>query len=409
MNAYLSREEREQYIRLTCLRVVIDDAIGTYSGLKNIDKPFLSELKHARTRLDKALNIRLEALDPEANQNLYRAASKLKLMFLATPEAKKATQEMLALKSTLPMSLEDFEDWYSFVIEDSCKTCTRDNYAECPARRVLTKYDVFPADPAAKNKCQYSYVGTDLAENPAPETAAETVPVRQYNYAVAQNMALETKLQELRDRLEANELQASADQVSVVTQGPEAREKQPGMIPVTLVMASGTTAELDLPERLAKCLLEDMRRPGMENRSICACQVDGEMVVVDMAEVVMIKAPGMTAESPAKNKPAPTMRPFDDSGKVERYRVECRCGAEYFCSMNTGRDRARCRNCNSSVFPDRQAATVYDAVTDMQATLMTNRYFVDRGMPKAPAPAALPADQQQRKLYRDPCDPFRQQ
>ena len=95
MNAYLSREEREQYIRLTCLRVVIDDAIGTYSGLKNIDKPFLSELKHARTRLDKALNIRLEALDPEANQNLYRAASKLKLMFMATPEAKKATQEML--------------------------------------------------------------------------------------------------------------------------------------------------------------------------------------------------------------------------------------------------------------------------------------------------------------------------
>ena len=189
MNAYLSREEREQYIRLTCLRVVIDDAIGTYSGLKNIDKPFLSELKHARTRLDKALNIRLEALDPEANQNLYRAASKLKLMFMATPEAKKATQEMLALKSTLPMSLEDFEDWYSFVIEDSCKTCTRENYAECPARRVLTKYDVFPADPSAKNKCQYSYVGTDMAENPAPETEAETVPASQYNYALAQNMA----------------------------------------------------------------------------------------------------------------------------------------------------------------------------------------------------------------------------
>ena len=72
MNAYLSREEREQYIRLTCLRVVIDNAIETYSGLKNIDKPFISDLKHARTRLDKALNIRLEALDRKPMQTCTR-------------------------------------------------------------------------------------------------------------------------------------------------------------------------------------------------------------------------------------------------------------------------------------------------------------------------------------------------
>ncbi|MCC5468126.1 DUF5651 domain-containing protein [Pelosinus baikalensis] len=67
--------------------------------------------------------------------------SKLRIMFMATPEAVQANKDMLQLKSTLPIYVEDFQDWYSFVIESTCKTCTRADYTECAARRVLSKYD----------------------------------------------------------------------------------------------------------------------------------------------------------------------------------------------------------------------------------------------------------------------------
>lgn len=405
MNAYLSREEREQFIRLICLRVVIDTAIETYAGLKNIDKPFLSELRHARTRLDKALNIRLDALDPEANENLYKAASKLKLMFLATPEAKKATEEMRKLKSILPMSLDDFEDWYSFVIEGSCKTCTRENYAECPARRVLAKYDVFPADPSARGKCQYSYVGTDMEDKSIPETENDMVPVLRYNLAVSQRDSLETKINEqylpeikgLRERLDALKVRAELDPET------ERSAESAGMLPVTLVLSSGAKVELDLPERMAQSLLNDMRRPGIANRGLCACQIDGEMIAVDMAEVVMLKMPGLVDEH-QKQKDYFSARPaFDDSGARQRYRVECKCGAEYFCSMNVGRERARCRECKTTVFADIQATPATDPIDGVQATLLTNRYWVGRNVP-----AGEPATLSSRNEYVDPCNPFKE-
>lgn len=404
MNAYLSREEREQYIRLTCLRVVIDSAIETYSGLKNIDKPFLSELRHARTRLDKALSIRLEALDPQANENLYKAASKLKLMFLATPEAKKATEEMLALKSTLPMALTDFEDWYSFVIENSCKTCIREDFAECPARRVLTKYDVFPADPAAQGKCQYSYVATDLEIKPYPDTENDYVTVQRYNDAVAMNQSLETKINEQY----LPEIQSLRDLVAEFeASGIQAAKETSGLVPVTLVLASGAKVEMDLPKAMAKCLLDDMRRPGMANRGLCARQIEGEMIAVDMAEVVLLKMPGATIDRPKPEGYSSPRPAFDDSGERERYRIECRCGEEYFCSMNVGRDRARCRNCKSPVFADRQADPVNDPMDGAQATLLTNRYWVERDNQKCPESTGEAAANPERKSYRDPCDPFK--
>jgi len=42
----------------------------------------------------------------------------------------------------------------------------------------------------------------------------------------------------------------------------------------------------------------------------------------------------------------------------ERYRIECSCGAEYFANMYNGfpggRTKGRCRECQSTVFADRQ-------------------------------------------------------
>jgi hypothetical protein len=62
------------------------------------------------------------------------------------------------------MEQADFQDWYEFLIEHACKTCRRSDYAECSARRILMKYDVFPYDPGAKDHCQYSYAEDELAK-----------------------------------------------------------------------------------------------------------------------------------------------------------------------------------------------------------------------------------------------------
>jgi hypothetical protein len=140
--------------------VQLEKVIELYSGLKNVDKKFLSELRHARTRLEKSADIRLAYLDEQAKENLIVSISKLRIMFMATPEAIQANKDMLQLKSTLPIDVEDFQDWYGFVIDHSCKTCTRADYTECVARRVLSRYDVVSVDPEAQEKCQYSYAMT---------------------------------------------------------------------------------------------------------------------------------------------------------------------------------------------------------------------------------------------------------
>lgn len=83
-------------------------------------------------------------------------------MCLPKPEALKANKELLALRSVLPMKIQDFEDWYSVVIEGTCKVCQRKDYAECLARRVMTDYGVYPVNPDAVSTCQYSYIDEEL-------------------------------------------------------------------------------------------------------------------------------------------------------------------------------------------------------------------------------------------------------
>jgi hypothetical protein len=201
MNQYLSRDEKENLVRLMTLRVQLEKVIELYSGLKNVDKKFLSELRHARTRLENSAEIRLNYLDDQAKENLLLSIAKIRIMFMATPEAIQANKEMLQLRSTLPINVEDFKDWYEFVIEHSCKTCTKTDYIECAARRVLTKYDVVPVNPEAKEKCQYSYVGTPEAEELQEETAVDMVPAKKYNQAVAEFAALNAKAAGLEERL----------------------------------------------------------------------------------------------------------------------------------------------------------------------------------------------------------------
>ena len=50
----------------------------------------------------------------------------------------------MALKTTMPMETQDFQDWYEAVIETTCKTCQLEDFTTCQIRRVLTKYGVLP-------------------------------------------------------------------------------------------------------------------------------------------------------------------------------------------------------------------------------------------------------------------------
>lgn len=65
---------------------------------------------------------------------------------------------------------------------------------------MLIKYGVYPIDPGAQGKCQYSYVGTPEAEDLQP-VDAETVPAEVYNLSVAEIARLKDQISEIRGLL----------------------------------------------------------------------------------------------------------------------------------------------------------------------------------------------------------------
>lgn len=367
MNPYLSREEKANFVRVTAMLAQLEDTIEAYSKARSIAPEFLRYLKTGRTWLAKAMTMRGDALDADAKLEFAKQASRMTCIFVPTAEAKKANAELLALKTTLPMEAQDFEDWYETVIEATCKICERDDYADCNIRRVLTKYGVYPIDPEACGKCQYSY---------------------------AEPFELSPKLQQVaKELLQADpldEVAATAEPVPEELANPWSR------LPVIIGLHNGSMLTLDLPATMATNLLYELKTTSPKHRAIIANHIDGELVVIDMQDVVTMQVAGIDGGTWERlgRTDAPTAAPeiSERSDEREQYRVECKCGAEYVCNMNPGRYKARCRQCNGFVFADREA------VTDDGATLLTNRYRIDRVPPVA---EVLPA-----RNYADPCNPF---
>lgn len=355
MNSYLSRDEKENFVRLLCLAALMEKAVDTYAGVESTDKSFLAELRHSRTRLDKAIKIRRDALTPEDDEKLVKDVARVHLMFLPTPEAKKAHEETLKLKSVIPMDGGDMNDWYGFVIDTTCRVCQRQDFEQCDARRILSKYGVWPVDPDAKSKCQYSYVGVPGIEQVEKQPAAQVITTA--------------------DVMDPEELQGDGDDADAAA-----------LLPVTLGLVEGNTLAIDLPEELAVSLLDELRDHGRHSRGICAAHTGMQLIGIDMREVVTVTVGGIEdgvwqrCEQPADYPPKREFVPRQDIPRTderELFHVECRCGAEYNCSMNAGRPTARCRDCQAPVFADRSAGTV--DVSGSAATLMTNRYWVERG------------------------------
>ena len=157
MNPYLSSDEKENYVRVFALSVLLDMIIDGYASAKSTSKTFLKFLRMGRTFLRKAIKIRNDALDPGAYDEFVRQANRLEFVCVPKLAAKREFDDLMRLKSTMPMARGDFEDWYESVIETTCKGCRCSDYATCKIRAILQKYGVYPVNPGARGVCQYDY------------------------------------------------------------------------------------------------------------------------------------------------------------------------------------------------------------------------------------------------------------
>lgn len=69
--------------------------------------------------------------------------------------------------------------------------------------------------------------------------------------------------------------------------------------------------------------------------------------------------------------------PVDDIHPKAVYKIECKCGTEYFCKLYADADSANCKECGERVFFDKNAELQLDKY-GQPAKIMTNRYYVNR-------------------------------
>lgn len=422
MNAYLSREEKENFIRATALAAQLENTIDSYTKSKSIDPEFLKYLRTGRTWVAKAMTMRSDALSDDARVEFAKQVSRMELLFVPTLEAKKVHAELMALKTTLPMELQDFEDWYESVIETTCKRCLREDYADCKTRRVLAKYGVYPIDPGAVGKCQYSYVGTPEQEELQPSDA-EIVPAAMYNLALAQLAELNDALDDWHKKHAALEIELNAKEEAWVCNDCVKAQQTPGdtalqarlktseeEYPVSIAFVSGGETEYSLPASMAKNMIREFQKP-RHTRPVCAQYVSeiGRLMAIDLQEVAYLQVDKLPPGDWIRER-TDTKSGAATPAERERYRIECKCGAEYFVSLGHIRNRAFCRECKGVVFADRQADKVPDPLDGVEATLLTNRYWVQRE-PYQEVAAENMVDlkgsgKKYGRDYKDPCDPL---
>lgn len=399
MNSYLSRAEKETFVRLTALAGLQEQIINTYSEGNNADKEFLRNLRMAKTYLTKALDRRVNFLDTSASLDLAKQVTRLELLFVPSDKAREELKTVKELQSYLHMPLTDFEDWYCEVIEYACKTCSREDYKKCAMRSIMAKYGVFPANPEAKNCCQYSYVGV-------PE---ENIPVRPERGIEEEVDIIEPMQLESRENISIDNQVLSARNEKLAAL-PE-RKALEGMVPADFYLKDGKKIEENLPENMARNLIEIFKSIDKNNRPICACHIDNQFFTIDTQELVLFRAYNVgeiELEVTQEREPFKKLeRSTEFSGLPESYKIECKCGAEYFCKLSKNKYRARCRECGETVFTDRTAEKEIYPPTGDEATLMTNRYWVEKDVPPEDTHKEKPLKNINKnfgKSYVDPCN-----
>lgn len=217
MNPYLSRDEKEGFVRVMALAELLGGVVDGYTKSKSIDREFLKYMRMGHSLIRKAMEMRVNDLEDKAKEEFSRQAAGLEFICVPKPDARKYYDEIMALKSTLPMELDDFADWYGEVFEKTCKLCHNNEFKECAIRRVLMKYGVYPVDETAVDKCQYKYSGARNAES----------------------------------------------------------------VDLTLVSAGGGTASVSVSAELAESILGELRDRNDYSRGICAAHVADKLVCID--------------------------------------------------------------------------------------------------------------------------------
>lgn len=373
MNPYLSRAEKETFVRLTSLAGLQEQIIDTYSNGNNADKEFLKFLRTSKTWLMKALDYRTSFLDGAASVDLAKQVSKLDLIFVPNDVAKREYEKLKEIKSHIHMPIEDFEDWYSEVIEHTCKTCVREDFEQCAMRRVMAKHGVFPANPSATNTCQFSYVDADPADLPEPSQHRQVEEEQT-------SPKLETKQQE-RDA-------ATIEETLQTEQPNSGNDDLQETVSAEITLASGVQIDFYLTPYMAKQLLLGMQSMPKQSRPICASHVGDELIAIDTQDISIFRVQGIGEcdleqgktrnMNPLTSGNVPVSNQNATSSKIETaaYKIECKCGAEYVCYLGSDRYKARCRECSAFVFRDEAIKEPLD--DGKEANLMTNRYFVPR-------------------------------
>ena len=160
MNAYLSRQEKPNFVRLSVILGLAAEIANDYAKANNPDKEFMKSLRTCLTWGRKALERRKEFLDKDAALDFARQCSRLEpIIFVPSDKAKKEYEDIQKMQGMIAMSHADLEDWFSMVIPFTCEKCDGKCMNECNLRIILAKYGIFPMQPEAKGFCQYSYFG----------------------------------------------------------------------------------------------------------------------------------------------------------------------------------------------------------------------------------------------------------
>ena len=345
MNAYLSKQENEHFIRLNVLAQQMETVLGQYQNSKNLDKEFAKCLKTSKTWLLKGLEIRIKYLDKDTRQKLLKQYKDLELIFVPTREAKKVYQELENDITQVHMSKNDFEDWYCEVIEHTCKNCDSSDFTGCRIREILSSAGIYPVNVGATTVCQYSYI-----EN--QEILAEI-----QKHKIEKQLILAEKLAEEKNNKKIEE--------TSTMQEPEELEKiKEGHIKVEMWLKNGQYQKHVLPQRMASNILSEFEKP--KGGAVTALHIDNQLLVIDTQDIVTVKIDNISVEM---NRYLQTPVYPEQSNEKEIYKVECKCGAEYTCNLPKWKTQARCRQCNQAVF--------YDKTAGEEMPLLTNNYYVE--------------------------------
>lgn len=165
MNRYLGKHERPMFVQFVKLLEQTENMIAEMASVPSSDKQYLKFLRTARSWLSKAVALRIDVLDDDAKEDLWRQVKRIEpVVFIASAQAKQELKTLRESEDVLHIPADDFQDLYCEMIEKTCKVCVESEYKECAIYRVCIANNIYPPTPQApSDRCPYTYVDNEEA------------------------------------------------------------------------------------------------------------------------------------------------------------------------------------------------------------------------------------------------------